>query len=79
MLYYRNDDLVAAHHYFTSYYEMARKSKDVKTITLARVNLGIVRAAMGKSPAVLKEEDQPVYSKTPSPSSSRDSDSDDSW
>ena len=78
MLYHRIGDLEAADHYFSSYYEMARQSKDVKTIALARVNLGIVRAALDRSPAVLKEEDQPVYSKTPSPSSSG-SDSDDSW
>ncbi|KAG0571041.1 hypothetical protein KC19_6G207300 [Ceratodon purpureus] len=78
MLYHRLSDLVAADLYFTRYYEMARQSKDVKTIAIARVNLGIVRAALDRSPAVLKEEDQPVYSKTPSPSSSG-SDSDDSW
>lgn len=80
MLYHRSDELEAAEHYFTCYYEMARESKDVKTIALARVNLGIVRAALNRSPAVLAEEDQPVYSQPASPKTkSEDSDSDDTW
>jgi len=53
----------------------------VKTIALARINLGIVRAALNRSPAVLAEEDQPVYSQLVSPKveyEDLDLDSDDS-
>ena len=79
MLYHRNGDLVEADYYFTRYYEIARESKDVKTIALARINLGIVRAALNRSPAILAEEDQLVYNQPTSRESESESlDSNDS-
>ncbi|XP_024393794.1 uncharacterized protein [Physcomitrium patens] len=76
MLYYRVGDLEAAERSFQSYYAMARQAKDVRTLASARVNLGVVRAALNRPPAVLMDEDQPTYSRPVLVDEGPDNDSD---